>query len=116
MRVDDERPVSVWHQRVPGHGDNGLVEQDVQLERVRDAAVIAEGFQPRRFVVGTHERHPADFHQLRSGEKHHLRRIVEQRIDERTLFDDLTGQTARGGGNGGGEPGRSRADNDNVAK
>ena len=59
----------------------------VQLEDVRHAAVIAQRLEPRRLVVGAGERHAADLHQLRCREEHHLDRIVQQRIDERALFD-----------------------------
>ena len=95
---------------------DGLVERDVQRERIRHAPVVAQRLRPRRLVVGTDERQPADFQQLRGREKHHVRRIAQQRIDERALFDHLAGQMALGSGDSGSEPGRACADDDNVTK
>ena len=118
-RRDAARGLRVDHERAGGVRARMLVRRvssndDVELEGVGDAPVVAERLQPRRLVVRAHERQAADLHQLWRREEHHLGRIVQERIDERALFDDLTGELVLGGGDGGGEPGRAGADDDNV--
>ena len=92
-----------------------LVEHDVELVGVGRAPVVAERLQPRRLVVRARERQPADLHQLRRREEHHLRRVVQQRVDQRPLLDHLIGQSRLRRGDGGGEPGGAGADNGDVA-
>ena len=68
-------------------GGNRFVERDLEPERIGDAAVVAQRLLARRLVVRADERHPANLQQLRRREEDHVRRVVQERVDERGLLD-----------------------------
>ena len=51
-------------------------------------AIVLEGFLPSGLHQRSGERDVADLEQLRRGEKCHVRRIVEDRIDQASLVKD----------------------------
>ncbi len=64
-----------------------LILADVEPVVLRDFAVVLEGLLAGGLLVGARERHVADLQQLRRGEEHHARGIVEQRVDQAALVD-----------------------------
>ena len=90
------------------------MKRDLQPVGIDHAPVVAKRLEPHRLVVRRDQRQPADLQQLRRGEEHHVRREVEDRVDEDALLDDDVIETALLGGDGGGETGRTGADDQNV--
>ena len=95
--------------------EHRLLERDLQVERLDDLAVVLQRFGARRLLERRDERQPADLEQLGRREEHHLRRKIEDRIDEHALLDHLVVEPTLLGGDGGGEPRRSRADDEEIA-
>ena len=92
-----------------------LEHRHLQLERVDDLPVVLKGFGTRRLVVRRRQRQAADLEQLGRGEKHHVDGEPHDGIDERALLEDEVIETEMLCGNGGGEPRRAGADDDDVA-
>ena len=95
-------------------GEHRLLERDLQIERLDDLAVVLQRLGARRLVVRRHERQPADLEQLGRREEHHLRRKIEDGIDEHALLDHLVVEPTLLGGDGGGQPRRSGADDEEI--
>ena len=95
--------------------DNLFVKRDLESISIDHAAVVPQRFKTRWLVVGRHERQTANLQQLRRGEKHHVGREIEDRVDEHALLDEHVIETLLLGGNGGGEAGGPRADDQDVA-
>ena len=90
------------------------MKRDLQPVGVDHAPVVAQRLEARRLVVRRHQRQAADLEQLRRGEEHHVRREIEDRVDEHALLDDDVVEAVLFGGDGGGEAGRTGADDQNV--
>ena len=93
-----------------------LVEHDIQRKGIRDAPIVTKRLQPRRLVVRADERHAPDLHQLGSREEHHLRRVMQERIDQRSLLDDLVGQSSLHSGDSRSQSGWPGADYQHVTQ
>ena len=91
-----------------------LAQLDAQLVGVGYPAVVAQRLQPRRLIVGRHERHPADLEQLGRGEEHHVGREVVQRVDQHALLQHGVVQPVLLRRDGGRQTGRAGPDNDHV--
>ena len=68
--------------------DHALVLVDIEAIIFGDAAIIFQRLGAAGLFIERSHRQAADFEQLRRGEKHHVRRIVVERIDDAALFDE----------------------------
>src|SRR5437667_10017727 len=68
-----------------------LILPYLQLVVFRHLAVILERFQPVRLGIGTAEGNIANFEQFRRSEENHVRRIMEDGVDQAAFIeaDDL---------------------------
>src|SRR5688572_8712264 len=112
-RGDGKDRLTVVFVTLDGH--HLFVKRNLQLIGIDHAAVVAQRFEPHRLVVRGDQRQAADLQQLRRGEEHHMRREVEDRIDEDSLLDDDGVEAALLRGDGGGETGRASADDQDIA-
>ena len=96
------------------NGGDRFAERDLESVRVGHATVVTQRFLARGLLVRTDERHAANLEQLRRREKHHVGRIVQQRVDERALLDDEIPQAARLGGNARREAGGTSPDDQHI--
>ena len=85
-----------------------------QPERVDDAAVVLQGLQPGRLLVGRDQGQSSDLQQLGGGEEGHPVGEVEDRVHQHALLHELAGQAGLLGGDGHREPRRARPDHDDV--
>jgi hypothetical protein len=90
------------------------VKRNLQTVGVDDAAIVAECFESRRLVVRRDERQTADFEQLRCREEHHVRREIEDGVDENPLLHEHVVEPLLLGGNRGCQAGRTRAHDQDI--
>ena len=98
------------------HRQDLLVHRDLQLEDVGDLPVVAQRLGAGRLVVGGGQRHPADLHQFRRGEEHHVDREPGDGVHEGALFEHLVVEAVVAAGDGGGQSGRAAAHDEHVAR
>src|SRR5215469_17990922 len=70
-----------------GHGLDPAILVNVQVVMFGHSPVVLEGLPPRGLRIGGGEGNVADLEQLGRGEKHHVRRIVVDRVDQAALLD-----------------------------
>src|SRR5262245_10258845 len=73
---------------------DSFFENNPKIESVHHLSVVLQRLCTRWFVERRDERNAANLQKLRCGEKHHLRREVINRVDQRPLFEDLVVQSA----------------------
>ena len=106
--VDDEIVV------VAGDAIDFFVLMDFEFEVLDGATIIFQCFGAAGLAVGDGHGQLADFHALWSGEKRHVRRIVEKRIAEAAFINDQRGQALEFRFDGAGEAGGAGAYADDV--
>ena len=124
---DDDFAAAVFFARsVRSLRDNGVLavaaldaihafkEPDIQRIVLRRFSVILERLVPRRLLRGANERQIPDFQQLGSGEKHHVHRVMKQRVAQATLVDHQGPHARAARFDGASEAGGTRADADQI--
>ena len=106
---DAEVPVFAHHRLHP------FILAEIEAIVLGDFAVILERLFTVRLLLGGRERNISDLEQLRRGEEHHVRRIVEERIYQASFVqdDDLEANLLRF--YGAGEPRWPRSDYEHIA-
>ncbi len=97
-----------------GDGLHALVLADIQLVVRGHVAVVLQRLVTRGLRVGGGERDVADHQQLRRGEKHHVRRVMEERVDQASLVYQQRGETDLLRLDGAGHSRRAGADREHV--
>ena len=100
--------------RLATNGDDLLVQRYLQLVGIDDSTVVAQRFHPGRLGVRGGERQAPNLQKLGRREKDHVRREMQDRVDDRALLDDSVRQPCLLGGDCGGETGGAGADNEEV--
>ncbi len=99
---------------LPVHVQHFFKQPQLEAVMLRTLPVIFQSLNPRRLVPARHHRQPADLQQLRRRKKHHVHRVVVNRIAQASLVNHQRPHPHPLRLHSASQPGRPRSNANNV--